>query len=370
MSDSRPFRRLRIIRDRSAHRGSELLLLYALFSHSDVHGYSYPAVATLAREARIGLRQAKYSLGKLKASGEIDIESKRGLAGTNRYRINFDVIEQQPTVSEGLPADPDAAESEHLDDTNKVQPTALSKVQPTALSEAKERDGKVQFPTVKVQYSVNQSAVECTQSARTADKNSQGGAHASAHAPAQVPARDLMSASTAAGRALPSRLDFEGDRDRDRKPKTVSKAVPMPEDVDRQTWDDWQALRKSKRAPITATVVKGARAEAEKAGMSLDAFLCEWVTRGSQGLKAEWLTKDFRAAAFSAGLARPQTSGPKPVREYTPEEDAKYDAINDAMSNGDHSYTVQECRDAVRWFFDGGRDRMPRNQSNAKERTP
>jgi uncharacterized protein YdaU (DUF1376 family) len=62
-----------------------------------------------------------------------------------------------------------------------------------------------------------------------------------------------------------------------------------PPDVDPQVWGDWTALRKQKRAPVTATVVAGARDEAAKAGMTLDAFLREWCTRGSQGLKAEWL---------------------------------------------------------------------------------
>jgi hypothetical protein len=49
------------------------------------------------------------------------------------------------------------------------------------------------------------------------------------------------------------------------------------------------ALRKSKRAGVTQTTVDGAKAEAEKAGMTLNAFLREWCFRGSQGLKAEWL---------------------------------------------------------------------------------
>lgn len=72
--------------------------------------------------------------------------------------------------------------------------------------------------------------------------------------------------------------------------KDVTAMVQKPEDVEQQTWEDWIALRKAKRAPITTTVLKGARAEAEKAGMTFDAFLSEWVMRGSQGLKAEWLT--------------------------------------------------------------------------------
>jgi hypothetical protein len=49
-------------------------------------------------------------------------------------------------------------------------------------------------------------------------------------------------------------------------------------------------LRKTKKASVTETVVKGARSEAEKIGWTLEQFLVEWCTRGSQGLKAEWIS--------------------------------------------------------------------------------
>jgi hypothetical protein len=79
-------------------------------------------------------------------------------------------------------------------------------------------------------------------------------------------------------------------------PGPKSKAPPKPDDVDAQTWADWLALRKAKRAPVTATVVDGAKAEAGKAGLSLEAFLRVWCARGSQGLQAEWLKPDERGA--------------------------------------------------------------------------
>lgn len=73
------------------------------------------------------------------------------------------------------------------------------------------------------------------------------------------------------------------------------KRVTCPPDVDQQTWTDWQALRKAKRAPVTETVVNGARREADKAGMSLTDFLQVWCRRGSQGLEAAWLKPEERA---------------------------------------------------------------------------
>jgi uncharacterized protein YdaU (DUF1376 family) len=67
------------------------------------------------------------------------------------------------------------------------------------------------------------------------------------------------------------------------------RAPARPDGVDAQVWDDWQALRRAKKAPVTQTTLDGAMAEAAKAGMTLGDFLAEWCSRGSQGLKAEWL---------------------------------------------------------------------------------
>jgi hypothetical protein len=73
-------------------------------------------------------------------------------------------------------------------------------------------------------------------------------------------------------------------------------AIEKPSDVDQQVWDDWLALRKSKRAPVTQTAINGARSEAAKAGMTFEGFLRVWCRRGSQGLEAAWLKPEERAA--------------------------------------------------------------------------
>jgi hypothetical protein len=84
----------------------------------------------------------------------------------------------------------------------------------------------------------------------------------------------------------------EGEAPRKRSAPTP--AIPQPDDVDQQTWADWLSLRKAKKAPVTETVVNGARDESAKAGMTLDAFLQVWCLRGSQGLQADWLRPDER----------------------------------------------------------------------------
>lgn len=59
--------------------------------------------------------------------------------------------------------------------------------------------------------------------------------------------------------------------------------------VDPQVVSDFKALRKSKKAPVTKTAMDKIVAEAEKAGMSLDAVLRVCCSRGWQGFNAEWV---------------------------------------------------------------------------------
>lgn len=84
--------------------------------------------------------------------------------------------------------------------------------------------------------------------------------------------------------------------------------VSKPDDVDPQTWADWLALRKAKKAPVTETVLNGAKREADKAGMTLEAFLQVWCRRGTQGLEADWLKDHERGkptfAQQAADVAR------------------------------------------------------------------
>jgi uncharacterized protein YdaU (DUF1376 family) len=91
--------------------------------------------------------------------------------------------------------------------------------------------------------------------------------------------------------------------DAPRKRSTPTPAIAKPDDVAEQTWADWLALRKAKRAPVTETVINGARAESVKAFMTLDGFLQVWCRRGSQGLEAAWLRPEERASPRSQPIS-------------------------------------------------------------------
>lgn len=64
-----------------------------------------------------------------------------------------------------------------------------------------------------------------------------------------------------------------------------------PDEISQAVWDDYTLLRKNKKAPITATVIKTMKAEAAKAGWSLEAAMAECCARGWQGFKADWVEK-------------------------------------------------------------------------------
>lgn len=105
---------------------------------------------------------------------------------------------------------------------------------------------------------------------------------------------------------LEKEKEKEIDQKQDQKQKQPRVAAqPAPDDVDPQTWGDWLALRKAKRAPVTETVIREARREAAKAGMAFGQFLAVWCRRGSQGLEADWLKPHERTQSPRAGPDQP-----------------------------------------------------------------
>ncbi|MBN9426635.1 MAG: helix-turn-helix domain-containing protein, partial [Burkholderiales bacterium] len=80
---------------------------------------------------------------------------------------------------------------------------------------------------------------------------------------------------------------------------TKASTVAKPADVPDAVWRDFLAIRKAKRAPMTATALRGIEREAAKAGMSLAAALAECCERGWQGFNAGWVLDQRRGGASS-----------------------------------------------------------------------
>jgi uncharacterized protein YdaU (DUF1376 family) len=74
------------------------------------------------------------------------------------------------------------------------------------------------------------------------------------------------------------------------KTKTLAQsACNRPEGVLESLWEDFITLRKAKKAPLTASALKGIEREAKKAGMNIEEALYECCSRGWTGFKAEWI---------------------------------------------------------------------------------
>jgi hypothetical protein len=83
--------------------------------------------------------------------------------------------------------------------------------------------------------------------------------------------------------------------------------VTKPESVSDQVWEDFNQLRRAKRAPITKTVLASLQKEAEKAGWTIEQVLAECLNRNWQGFKAEWV------AANNVGRAGRGSLFPRPA---------------------------------------------------------
>ena len=79
--------------------------------------------------------------------------------------------------------------------------------------------------------------------------------------------------------------------------KKKAASLVKPDDVSQQTWDDFLAHRKQKKAPLTQTALKGIVNEAQKANVSLDVALTECCQRGWTGFKADWYLKESNGSS-------------------------------------------------------------------------
>ncbi len=86
---------------------------------------------------------------------------------------------------------------------------------------------------------------------------------------------------------------------------TVNRPECVPEDV----WSDFIAIRKAKRAPLTATALSGIEREAEKAGMALPDAIRMCCERGWQGFNASWIDRGQGSATGGASKPPSKHSG-------------------------------------------------------------
>jgi hypothetical protein len=99
---------------------------------------------------------------------------------------------------------------------------------------------------------------------------------------------------------MPSTGQAQGHtrRSKERKEEKNIYTASRPDDVSEQVWADFLTIRKSKKAPLTASALQGIRREAQKAGWSLQDALRECCVRGWQGFKADWVVGKIRTGGI------------------------------------------------------------------------
>ena len=98
--------------------------------------------------------------------------------------------------------------------------------------------------------------------------------------------------------------ETEGETEKEAKEKRDS---APPDGVSLSVWQDFQKLRKTKKAPVTATAIEGIRREALKAGMGLNDALALCCQRGWTGFKADWASVGLGPMMT---VSRPDTPDP------------------------------------------------------------
>lgn len=104
-------------------------------------------------------------------------------------------------------------------------------------------------------------------------------------------------ASAAADAPVSAKPETKPDKPKKRKPSAArieleAYRILGEHGIDGQLAQDYIALRKSHRAPITQTALKGIEREANNAGLSLEQALTICCERSWRGFRAEWLHSD------------------------------------------------------------------------------
>jgi hypothetical protein len=91
--------------------------------------------------------------------------------------------------------------------------------------------------------------------------------------------------------AIPER-ETEREGETEKETKKALKSAP-PDGVSDSLWNDFLAIRKAKKLPVTDTAIQGLKREAASASKTLSEALTICCERGWGGFNAKWLEKDL-----------------------------------------------------------------------------
>lgn len=153
---------MKLVWDSSEHAETDLVVMLALADMSNIDGYCYPSIPTLAQRARRQVRSMINTLERIGASGELFIDKSRGRNHHNRYVITIGMSKEKlaQVLTKYMDYDPTTAVNaaneyfaKHAVERKNVQSTACFN-----------GSQNVQSATQNVQSATLKHAVDCTRS--------------------------------------------------------------------------------------------------------------------------------------------------------------------------------------------------------------
>ena len=338
--------------DRVIKSGVEDATLFSVlaalaFFRNDGSGLCFPSTETIAKAARRSPNIVRTAIKRLVELGYVSIEQRPG--DVRYFTIHFDRLpvreipliqkKEKKPLSEVKPL----TEVEPLSEVKPLaNPKPLSEVKGDPFQNCKGRGFRSErgpLSEVKAEQVNKQVSEQVKGTSNVFTRDASHRTEQNASIPDDVPAwvidqqsSDSYSEATSTaggssvsdcGSAVSSREDtFEltpNEPPAKPAPKKGAKrsktTAARPDDVSEEVWADYQTLRKAKRAPITDTVIKGLRREAEAAGITLEAAMTFCIERGYQGFKADW----YKNASVSNN-GRPQRDTTRFAHEWRQED--------------------------------------------------
>jgi hypothetical protein len=125
--------------------------------------------------------------------------------------------------------------------------------------------------------------------------------------------------------------------------------VLKPDGVSQQVWDDFMAVRKAKKSPMTETALRSLMNQASIAGWNLQDAISEATSRGWLTFKAEWVKEQRNGQQFdSAGTSeRAARQALHEISGGTGSFESSAGEIPTGHAAGNH-HTIDAMPDAVR----------------------
>ena len=268
--------------ERSKTQGNARLVLLSLADTCSDEGVCFPSIKTIAKKANISEETTRKFLHAFEKIGLVEAEERFSPVGrrtSNTYKLNLNKVGDDELTKDVIYLAIPKSKHRTSDGMNQFTPSPSNPVHttrpmnqfiPSIMNHHKEP--KIE-PSRESSAMASHSSEVVTQSNLFPTNPSEANASGSANA--------KLNSADGNGTTPPIPL----------APPRTKRAtqIEKPSGVSEQVWNDFIALRKAKRAPLSPTALSVIAKEAEKAAMHIEEALTECVTRGWQSFKAEWI---------------------------------------------------------------------------------